>query len=162
MSGTFTALLYVTLLSIYEEVFVMTAKVISLCDYRKSKQEERRLTSAKGRGSPKDMEIGPDDCSMGCGGCGDDMSFLCGNCGNTEFKEEDVGDADKTLCLGCGAYVFVPKGEKQILVSEDQTRSQLICDQCGNDTFDTESDSVGGVTATCRSCKAAAYFPRGG
>jgi hypothetical protein len=39
----------------------VAAEVISLCDYRKSRQEEKRLKSVKSKGFPDDLDFGPDD-----------------------------------------------------------------------------------------------------
>jgi hypothetical protein len=56
LTNTKTPVLHgVTLRNRYEERDVMTAKVISLCDYRKSKDAEKRSKNVRGLGFPDDF-----------------------------------------------------------------------------------------------------------
>jgi hypothetical protein len=64
LTNTKTPVLHgVTLRNRYEERDVMTAKVISLCDYRKSKDAEKRSKNVRGLGFPDDFSpfVGYDD-----------------------------------------------------------------------------------------------------
>ena len=74
---------------------VVTAEVISLCDYRKSKQDESKLKNVSGLGYPNDYLVGPDEQSedfglLGLSGLGSGLGLAShGQQGPMTIDEEE-------------------------------------------------------------------------